>query len=393
MLLVQQALQAKALRDNLKALQQTQPQLTQLTHNVRQGAENSYAVTTSAEVDAFSGAVVGAIDAQNAGSDELAALSNAASVLATAHSVTDAAAQQDLISDANTSSAKRHSARRSAQLSTQVLATLHSLAQASPLTIECLKQFGESAALAEQQYDRIRRDPTVYEYYLFFIQSVSSAVLACQTIASGFVDDARLSAAENIMQGIDTAAQAVSWMGAPIVTGIGRALVGLANKIDRQRTIRRITTYFPTVDSHKYIEILARELSILLWKDIHAVFRETKKVSKYDILNRVMRAVEWLDTATNLSVVQGLACSHAARLVDALMRTEPAVVVEYRHVPLLLQWSSGEFTKLCLDCALLALWQAIAGVECDCTLQVPSQVAHNCCDKPVITRSTPRISS
>jgi hypothetical protein len=61
MLLVQQALQAKALRDNLKALQQTQPQLTQLTHNVRQGAENSYAVTTSAEVDAFSGAVVGAI--------------------------------------------------------------------------------------------------------------------------------------------------------------------------------------------------------------------------------------------------------------------------------------------------------------------------------------------
>jgi hypothetical protein len=37
MLLVQQALQAKALRDNLKALQQTQPQLTQLTHNVRQG--------------------------------------------------------------------------------------------------------------------------------------------------------------------------------------------------------------------------------------------------------------------------------------------------------------------------------------------------------------------
>jgi hypothetical protein len=348
MLLVQQALQAKALRDNLKALQQTQPQLTQLTHNVRQGAENSYAVTTSAEVDAFSGAVVGAIDAQNAGSDELAALSNAASVLATAHSVTDAAAQQDLISDANTSSAKRHSARRSAQLSTQVLATLHSLAQASPLTIECLKQFGESAALAEQQYDRIRRDPTVYEYYLFFIQSVSSAVLACQTIASGFVDDARLSAAENIMQGIDTAAQAVSWMGAPIVTGIGRALVGLANKIDRQRTIRRITTYFPTVDSHKYIEILARELSILLWKDIHAVFRETKKVSKYDILNRVMRAVEWLDTATNLSVVQGLACSHAARLVDALMRTEPAVVVEYRHVPLLLQWSSGEFITMCL---------------------------------------------
>jgi hypothetical protein len=349
MLLVQQALQAKALRDNLKALQQTQPQLTQLTHNVRQGAENSYAVTTSAEVDAFSGAVVAANDAYNAGSDELAARCNVSSVLATAHSVADGTSQQDLVTDGDTnnSSSKRHSARRSAQLSTQVLATLHNLAQASPLTIECLKQFGESAALAEQQYDRIRRDPTVYEYYLFFIQSVSSAVLACQTIASGFVDDARLSAAENIMQGIDTAAQAVSWMGAPIVTGIGRELVGLANKIDRQRTIRRITTYFPTVDSHKYIEILARELSILLWKDIHVVFRETKKVSKYDILNRVMRAVEWLDTATNLSVVQGLACSHAARLVDALMRTEPAVVVEYRHVSLLLQWASGEFRALC----------------------------------------------
>lgn len=334
--LVSHALQAKQIRDSLRALQQTQPQLTQLTHTVKHGAENSYTV-----------AVEGA-SSLDSSTDEAVAqvvIDRTSDGIVLANTTDGSKAEkskQSAVEEEDSSSARRHSARRSAQLSTQVLSTLHSLANASPLTIDCLKRLGASVAQAEQQYDRIRKDPTVYEYYLFFIQSVSSAVLACQTIASGFVDDARVTSAEQIMGGIDMAAQAVSWMGAPLVTGIGKFLLGLANNFDRQRTIRRITTYFPSVDSHKFIEILARELTILLWKDIHAVLRETKKASKLSILNRVMRAVEWMNTSTNLSVVQGFACGHASLLIDTLMRSEQPFVVEYSHLPVLMEWTTGK---------------------------------------------------
>lgn len=345
--LIRQALQAKQIRDNLKALQQTQPQLTQLMHTVKQGAENSYAMAVTegvTNVDDADGLGVSSLSPQgrysNGGSNPVVASVSAGAVAGEDDAAHDHCTDSD--DHTSNSNAKRNSARRSAQLSTQVLATLHSLAQASPLTIECLKQFGASAAQAELEYARIRKDPSVYEYYLFFIQSVSSAVMACQTIASGFVDDARMSASEQIMEGLDTAAQAVSWMGVPLVTGIARFIVGKVNQFDRQRTIRRITTYFPSVDSHKYIEILAREMCILVWKEIHQVLRETKKASKRSILDRVMRVVEWMDTATNLSVVQGLACGHASKLIDAMMESERPFAVEYQHLPQLLQWATGE---------------------------------------------------
>jgi hypothetical protein len=108
--------------------------------------------------------------------------------------------------------------------------------------------------------------------------------------------------------------------------------------MDRQRTIRRITTYFPSVDSHKFIEILARELTLFLAKDIHSVLRETKKQPKQSIVDRVMRVVEWMNTATNLTVVQALACGHAAKLIDKLMRQEAPFAVQFEHIALLLEW-------------------------------------------------------
>lgn len=235
-----------------------------------------------------------------------------------------------------------HSHTGTVLISSTALSKLTSLAEASPGTIECLKHFGASAVQAELEYDKIRRDPTVYEYYLFFIQAVSSAVLASQSIASGMIADARLSSAEQVMQGIDSAAQAVSWMGAPLITGIGKVLVRIPNTFDRQRTIRRIATYFPSVDSHKYIEMLARELTIFLAKDTHAILREAKKAPKQSILDRVMKVVEWMSTSTNLTVVQGYACGHAAMLIDTMMRSEDPFAVELQHIPLLMHWASGK---------------------------------------------------
>ena len=349
--LISNALQAQKIRSSLWELQQCQPQLTELTHTVRV-VPSVLAERDDAHCSDQDSHSTQLPTAEQHGTDVAREFKSPSLDVIASSSVdygpqsaveldrqvhTEVSEAPDAHSD---SSSRRASARRSAQLSADVLSTLHSLAQASPLTIECLKQFGASAVQAEQEYDFIRRDPTLYEYYLFFIQAVSSAVLASQSIASGMIDDARLSTAEQVMQGIDVAAQAVSWMGAPLVTGIGKFLIGIPHTLERQRTIRRITTYFPSVDSHKYIEILARELTMFLAKDIRAVLRETKRSSKASILERVMKVVEWMNTATNLSAVQGYACGHAARLIDTMMCCDGAFAVEFQHIPQLMQWAS-----------------------------------------------------
>lgn len=221
-------------------------------------------------------------------------------------------------------------------------ANLVSLAQASPQTIEYLKQFGNRAVLAEKQYNKIKSEPTLHEYYLLFLQSVSSAVLASQSIASDMLEDCRLSTAEQVVGGMQVAANLLGGpFGSPIIIGIGQYLVQLPHKLERQRSIRRITTCFPSVDAHKFIEMVARELTIYLEKEIKAVLRQAKSQTKKSILARVMKAVEWLQTADNLSPVQGYACGHAARLIDTVMKLERPFEVQYEHVPLLMHWACG----------------------------------------------------
>jgi hypothetical protein len=345
--LVQNAVQSALLKESLASIQMSQPQLTDLTCS----ASDLGGIESEGEGDENCGI------SQQPGTgsiDESSASRTSSPTIGINGSPPPKPPHKDIGSGINRhnsigrssverqSMGQRRSASNVAQLSAVDVSKLTSLAQASPLTIECLKQLGLSAAKAELEFSLIRRDPLAYEYYLFFIQATTSTVLASQSIASGMISDARQSTGERVMQGIDTAAQAVSWMGAPLVTGIGRYLVSIPNTLDRQRTIRRIVEFFPSVDSHKYIEILARELTVCVCKDIHELMREAKRHPKQGIVDRVMKAVEWLQTATNLTPIQALACTHSARLIDTMMKTHAPTVVDISLIERMIQWACNK---------------------------------------------------
>ena len=214
------------------------------------------------------------------------------------------------------------------------------LADASPQSILFLRSMGEAAALAEQQYSIIRADPALHEYYLYVNQSLSSAVLACQSITSGMIDNDQVSTVENLAQNLDLAAEAVGLLGAPLLTGIARYLISLPFVHERNKAVANVVYCFPSIDSHKFIEMLARELAIYI-KDSTAFVeavkaqrestqkestnttkkkKKSKRISE-QVVDGALRAVAWLlpDSIQLLTPVQAHALAQAGRLMETLM--------------------------------------------------------------------------
>eukprot|EP01034_Spumella_vulgaris_P022932 gene22932-29110_t len=218
---------------------------------------------------------------------------------------------------------------------------LLSLAQASPQVIAYLRTMGDTAVQAEQQYARIVGDPVLHEYYLTFIKSVSSTVLACQALSSNMIADDRVSNSELAANVLDNVASASGLFGVGLVTAVVSYMVKIPNDIERKYTLKRMTNCFPSIDSHKYIEILAREVTILLAADIKTVLRLAKKHSKASIYTMVYKAVEWLATYDNVTPIQSYATMHVALLLDKLMHHEPSFTVQITDIPLLIQWATG----------------------------------------------------
>eukprot|EP01034_Spumella_vulgaris_P036691 gene36691-45260_t len=212
-----------------------------------------------------------------------------------------------------------------------------SLASASPQTIDYLKTLGDNGVIAEQQYTFIRSDPLLHQYYIAFNQAVSSAVLACQSINSGMVSDSRVSNSEQIMSYIDMVAGASGLPGCvSIATGICSFLVKLPNDALRAKSVSKVTTAFPSVDSHKFIEILSRELTILQQNEIRSI--ATSETVRRSAWEKIKRTVEWLQTLDNATAVQTFASSHASILLDKLMLTDPAVTVQHSDITRLIEW-------------------------------------------------------
>lgn len=218
---------------------------------------------------------------------------------------------------------------------------LKSLAEASPQVIDFLKNFGNAAYEADQQYQTITKDPSLYEYYITFNKNISGVVVAAQGISSGMVADNRTSNAEQLVNLINSAASATSVFALPLVTSLFALVVKIPNDIDRVRTLKRITTCFPSIDSHKYIEILAREVTMLLAADIRQVLKLAKKHSKASILSMAAKAVEWLRTYDNVTPIQAYANMHSALLLSRMMKHDPPFTVQHTDIPMLIEWATG----------------------------------------------------
>eukprot|EP01034_Spumella_vulgaris_P024803 gene24803-31184_t len=216
---------------------------------------------------------------------------------------------------------------------------LSSLASASPQTIAYLKTLGDTGVIAEQQYAYILSDPHLHAFYIAFNQAVSSAVLACQTINSGMVADSRVSKGETIMSYIDMAANASGFPGVSIATGICSFLVKLPNDALRVKSVSRVSTAFPSVDSHKFIEILARELTILQQDEIRSV--ATSEPVRRTAWEKVKRTVEWLQTLDNATPVQAYGSSLASALLNKLLSTDPAKTIQQADLNKLALWATG----------------------------------------------------
>eukprot|EP01034_Spumella_vulgaris_P036065 gene36065-44477_t len=215
-------------------------------------------------------------------------------------------------------------------------AQFSSLASASPQTIAYLKTLGDHGVIAENQYAFIRSDPLLHEYYIAFNQAVSSAVLACQSIDSGMVSNAQKSKGETVMSCVQIAAGASGLPGASIAAGLFAFLVKLPNDVVRVKCVRRVTVAFPSVDSHKFIEILARELTILLQDEIRSisVASETARCAAWETIRR---KIEWFQTLRNATAVQTFGSSHASVILNTLMGTDPAVAVQYGDIAKLIK--------------------------------------------------------
>lgn len=213
----------------------------------------------------------------------------------------------------------------------QQLSLAHFAATTSSDVLTYLGHFGSQMHQHRQEMDFILQHPVLTDFYLYFHRSVSTTVLGFQTLYSQMVVDNRSSQAEQITGMLDNLAQSSNIAAIPLITGILQEIVKFPNDIHRTQVLNHITKCFPSVDSHRYLESLARELTVeealIIQRTYRAAVAQASHKSK--ILRVLQQAAGWLYETVmqrgdesefySMNPVQALAIAYASRLLDGLM--------------------------------------------------------------------------
>lgn len=238
-------------------------------------------------------------------------------------------------------------------LNSQHQRLLLTLAEASPQTIAYLRSLGDNGSASEAQYQQIMTTPALKQFYLQFNRTLSSVALALLVINSKMVGDARDSNPEKFLDMANALAQSSSLPAVPLATGLIRFLVKLPLAMDRANRVRSLTTVFPSIDSHKFIEILARELTIDQRMRIKELFQsDLENASRADersvLVEQLVSGISWVYEAVSgnesgrWNSVQCFAEACAGRLLEQLMiQGEDLGVIEMQHMQLLKAWTVG----------------------------------------------------
>ena len=218
------------------------------------------------------------------------------------------------------------------------LTGLSTLAEASSATITYLRSLGDNGQKAQAEYDFIRQNEDLFAYYIAFVKSMTGTVIACMSISSNMVGDTRITTGEKFMKSIDYLANTSGVVGAAMITGIGSYLLTLVNDRERKAAVDRVTSTFPTVASHVFIQILARELTLKQQREIVACKFSTRQ----NIFDKAKKSITWLQLSSTKSSIEVYADGQAARLLDNIMKTDPATTVDsIDHLDRLFLWATG----------------------------------------------------
>lgn len=214
----------------------------------------------------------------------------------------------------------------------QQLSLAHFAASTSSDVLTYLGHFGNQLHQHRQAMDFILQHPVLTDFYLYFHRSVSTTILGFQTLYSQMVVDNRSSQAEQITGMLDNLAQSSNIAAIPLITGILQEIVKLPQDIHRTQVLNHITKCFPSVDSHRYLESLARELTVEEALIIQRTYRAAvaqQASQKSKILRVLQQAAGWLYETVllrgeesemySMNPVQALAIAYASRLLDGLM--------------------------------------------------------------------------
>lgn len=173
---------------------------------------------------------------------------------------------------------------------------LLALSAADPLAIQHLLQSNDLQLHQQARIHYIQTHPFLQIYYLTFVKYLSSCVIALQALHSEFIQDTRSSQPEDVMAMLDSLATYSGFAGVGLVTYVGMYLCSLHGDAERKYTIDQVMHVFPTISSHRFIDLLAQDLTIENEKEIHALAREAKNSS----LNKPNIILRWINKAEGL---------------------------------------------------------------------------------------------
>lgn len=80
--------------------------------------------------------------------------------------------------------------------------------------------------------------------------------------------------------------------------------------------------YFPSIDSHKYINILALSMTIIMFDEINILninLHNNNNIYSYRMFNKIIKLVKWIDENSFSNVIEKYAISHVAKLIEHMM--------------------------------------------------------------------------
>ena len=214
---------------------------------------------------------------------------------------------------------------------------LQTLAQASPLTITYLMQYGVTASIAEQEYQYIQSHPFLSQYYLTLNRTLSSTILALQSISSQCIHDNRTTDVEDFLSLVHSVTSSSNIVCLPLVTSLAMKIASFTSDYQRNQSLENVSRTFPNVTYHSLIEILSREMTLSQENKIKDLIQQTKESNKgsssgivngiKSILDKLTSGVEWIQEQYDFvskgvppsTVVEALASLHANNILEGIM--------------------------------------------------------------------------
>ncbi len=169
--------------------------------------------------------------------------------------------QQEVVEEIGHTLARQSKRMQQLQLFVENTQKLAILAEASPQTLNYLRILGDNGSQAEVQYATIHSNPALASYYTTLNRSITSTLMASQSIFSGMVDASHGTAVQ-LLSIANSAAKSTNIPALPLLTGIMKLVGETIEARGRQKIINRLTTRTPTLQHYAIIEMMARELTL-----------------------------------------------------------------------------------------------------------------------------------